>query len=193
MDSMVLSTFQFFVGAYFTTGLEADGVTCLTGDAQAFNLFNSSYVSVDSINRAIVGVTQAMSIQARQWNSDGKSTFDKSAQGVAYVNDTCVRVHWGWIIYLAAISLLTTCFLVAVLIQTEIRDRDGLARGWKSSLLPLIYHGISSPPHMEDTTDPRTDNIRSMMKAADKETGYIKPASASHMIPETSELLSRPA
>jgi len=90
---------------------------------------------------------------------------------VAYVSETCVRVHCGWIVYPPAVSLLTALFLVMVLVQTEIKNRDGFARGWKSSLLPLVYHGIKI--ERDGTVVRRIDDMK---EAAKRDLGSIEAA-----------------
>ncbi len=175
MDTMVIEALQSFVEDYFAVKLQPDGTDGLSGPVQAFKLFNNSYVSRNSINEAIAGIAKAMSLQARQWDADGKSTFNKPAEGVVYVTDTCVNVVWPWIAFPAAIVLLTGIFLITVLVQTEIKDKDGLARGWKSSLLPLVYHGMKEAEENGGSAQHKT-NIQSMNKAAKSDTVYIQVA-----------------
>ena len=86
--------------------------------------------------------------------------------GVALQSAVCVQIRWLWLLFPAALIILAAVLLVSVMVDstlaTSMRDADrenafgapfsatnektvSMARPpgvWKSSLLPLIYHGL---------------------------------------------------
>ncbi|KAL9022736.1 MAG: hypothetical protein Q9185_000166 [Variospora sp. 1 TL-2023] len=70
--------------------------------------------------------------------------FD-SARGIAWTNETYVHVRWAWFAFPAALILISSSFLLAIIFETSYRD----VMVWKSSTLALLFHGrgldLSSP------------------------------------------------
>ncbi|KAI4119578.1 MAG: hypothetical protein LQ345_000575 [Seirophora villosa] len=67
------------------------------------------------------------------------------AQGIAWTNETYVHVRWAWFAFPATLILISSSFLVGVILETSYRD----VMIWKSSTLALLFHGrgldLSSP------------------------------------------------
>ena len=191
MDGFLIYSVGNFLEDYLTTQVTtSSGANALLGNAQALSLLNNTYISIDSVREAFAGIAHALSVRARQWNSDGSGTYNVPAKGILIVTETCIKVHWPWLIYPASIVLLTLCFVIAVLVQTETAE-DGFARGWKNSILPLIYHGISGSSKDDDAGGFRTTDIRCMDKAAKKDTGSITLGSVHGAAMEMPPLLPR--
>ncbi|KAI4093135.1 MAG: hypothetical protein LQ344_003118 [Seirophora lacunosa] len=67
------------------------------------------------------------------------------AQGIAWTNETYVHVRWAWFAFPTTLILISSSFLVGVILETSYRD----VMIWKSSTLALLFHGrgldLSSP------------------------------------------------
>jgi hypothetical protein len=60
-------------------------------------------------------------------------------------------VRWGWLAFLAALVALTLLFFAAMILVTKSEAHHG--RDWKSSPLPLMFHGLDENTLREHETD----------------------------------------
>lgn len=60
-----------------------------------------------------------------------------SAQGIAWTTETFVHVRWAWFAFPATLVLISTSFLLGIILETSYRD----ILVWKSSNLALLFHG----------------------------------------------------
>ena len=67
------------------------------------------------------------------------------AYGDMYVNQTCVRVVWPWLILPTILILITCCFLIATILRTSslLQEKHGIPDTWKSNQLAVLLHGLS--------------------------------------------------
>ncbi|CAI7613061.1 unnamed protein product [Penicillium viridicatum] len=66
-----------------------------------------------------------------------RETLNKS-NGTPYVSEVYVQVHWPWVALPAAVIVLSSVLLIATARITKSQDR----RLWKTSSLPILYHGL---------------------------------------------------
>jgi len=183
IDGLVIRGMRDFLVSYLSTtvGISTSGVVLL-GDVQALKLLNNTYIGMESIGEAFTNIANAISVRMREWNYLESGEYNVPAEGAVFVTETCVGVHWLWLIYPASVTLLIILFFLAMLLQTESGgERYAHTRGWKSSPLPLIYHPVE-PISPEDHTagdralgDERkaVSEIRSMNEAAKKDAGFV--------------------
>jgi len=125
-----------------SVGLSTSGLV-LYSDVQILKLLNNTYIGMQSINDTFNGIANYISDRMRQWNYLGSGEYNKAVIGDVLITETCIQVHWPWITYPGVVALLAVLFFLCMLLQTEWADRaDGLAKGWRSWLLPLICHPI---------------------------------------------------
>lgn len=135
---------QFFNGS-ITSGLETYQYVT-SGPVQLNKLFDSGNISFAQINMTFSNVADSMTAYMRSSAKPGKtriSRFEqdnsKPAKGQTFRSDICVHVRW-WYLALPIILVTLTCtFLVLILVQTQSQHRG---RGWKSSPLALLFHGL---------------------------------------------------
>ncbi|KAL2795139.1 hypothetical protein BJX66DRAFT_337144 [Aspergillus keveii] len=68
----------------------------------------------------------------------GRDRANSTVRGTASVSQAYVRVNWVWISLPATVVVLTLVFLVLTLLA----NREQGAELWKSSILPVLYHGL---------------------------------------------------
>ncbi|KAI1148198.1 hypothetical protein F4825DRAFT_454714 [Nemania diffusa] len=83
--------------------------------------------------------------------------------GDALRTTVCTRVNWGWVALPAALPALVLLLLMVAVAQSW-RDRE-TRPVWKSSLLPLLFHGLGYEVHNQHTlvhVDQMKDEARQM-------------------------------
>ncbi|KAK5225685.1 hypothetical protein LTR72_003588 [Exophiala xenobiotica] len=108
------------------------------GESQLLAIFNDSFLTMKSISDVMDNVAESVTIYMRQ---HGNSNYSKAVSGSATVSTTCVAVRWSWLAFPAAVVFATSMFLLAVLAKSRL-EHDTLYMGWKSSILPLVFHGL---------------------------------------------------
>ncbi|KAJ0423352.1 hypothetical protein BJY00DRAFT_310477 [Aspergillus carlsbadensis] len=68
----------------------------------------------------------------------GRDRANSTLRGTASVSEAYVRVNWIWISLPATVVVLTLLFLVLTLLANRVHG----AELWKSSILPVLYHGL---------------------------------------------------
>ena len=106
-----------------------------------YNWGNTSFERVESTFQNISdSLTNYIRLHPNDTSSLDNARLRQAAIGVAMHTRTCLKIEWAWFILPAALACLSTLFLVAILCSTStvpFRTSD-----WKSSPLPLIYHGL---------------------------------------------------
>ncbi|KAK4441970.1 hypothetical protein QBC34DRAFT_387781 [Podospora aff. communis PSN243] len=123
-----------------------------------FNNWNSSFTHIDTVFERIAA---AITWHIRQnpggdeWMFPGRnlSEFPNGppavphfAEGVMRSTTVCVMVNWRWLFFHAGLIGLSLIPLVVMVVQGTRSRRNGRLPQWKSSLLPLIFHGLAQPP-----------------------------------------------
>lgn len=95
---------------------------------------NLVYLDLSHIPALLSNLTRSISVGLRQTSSA------EAIQGNVLWTDTFIHVVWYWLIFPFTLLLLSFIFLMATVRKTQ-QDK---IRTWKSSMLPLIFHGLSS-------------------------------------------------
>ncbi|KAL4915003.1 hypothetical protein BDW62DRAFT_204092 [Aspergillus aurantiobrunneus] len=85
---------------------------------------------------------------------------NKTVYGTALTNETYVLVAWPWIALPLAALVLTIVFFCWTLRANKERGFDGGNYIWKSSALPLLYHGIDEGNEDSDHEGPESGGAR---------------------------------
>jgi hypothetical protein len=104
--------------------------------AWMMQLYNNGNASLQTINATWTAIADSMTMRIRK---SGDPSNSEPAAGVVMQTDTCVSVQWLWLIFPAALLLLTLVFLLATMaLSIKYRNRHI----WKGSPLALLFHGI---------------------------------------------------
>ncbi|KAI9725124.1 MAG: hypothetical protein M1828_003466 [Chrysothrix sp. TS-e1954] len=108
------------------------------GKATLLGMYQQGNVSFETVNSALQSLTEAMTNYIREHGAPG---WSEPLKGQTWRTDTCVRVEWGWLALPAALTAFTLVFFVVMILQTR-RGEVGHNHNWKSSTLPLLFHGL---------------------------------------------------
>lgn len=134
-------------------GRPDEGATCSTNsfDGSAFcdpwylePLFRSGGPTAATISADVGGIAVGITNRLRAVGSDAYGERPGAVTGTAIQTTVCVRVDWPWLVFPAALVLLTVVLFVAVLV---VAGRSRVADGqpiWKSSALVAFFHGIDT-------------------------------------------------
>jgi hypothetical protein len=123
-----------------------------------FNNWNASFSHVDRVfERLALGITAHIRRNpgSDYWMFPGRNLSDfpdgppavpHFAEGIMRSTAVCVLVDWRWLSFHAALIGLSLIPLAIMVVHETPSRRDGRLPQWKSSLLPLIFHGLSPPP-----------------------------------------------
>lgn len=176
--SAILSATDRMFRDTFTTSIHPTIDFIPEGTATAFCFYNNSYVNRDSIAGIFDNIAQATTIRIRQSNANGIAYLNEQLKGSVEVAETCVLVRWPWIVYPAAISMFTIFFLAMVIIKSETDQGADVVRGWKSSLLPLIYHRLDGETGVNkfSGSNGSIEGIAMMQRVAKHDTASVSLA-----------------
>ncbi|KAL6407889.1 hypothetical protein AUP68_08917 [Ilyonectria robusta] len=134
------SGFDQVIGPVWLTTLYADGMSNLTMAEQMTKGIASSMTAAMRNHPFTEGFSDVSTV--RRWDINRNLT---TVNGMGFAVDTCVRVHWGWIAYPAALLLLQLLFCTFVLLTINRKAGPGEARvptDWKTSPLAPLFHGL---------------------------------------------------
>lgn len=150
---------QTALGSVLTTTFES---TPRPGDDRARALFNAA-----SFPDTMDQVARSMTIQIRTGPNQTE------VHGSVLIGDQHIHVRWPWMILPASLVLLSVVFLIA---SMTMATRE--YRGWKSSVLPGFYHGLSGwdakELHTRDIEDIERSARGMWVKLGDDEEGSAK-------------------
>ena len=110
-----------------------------------YNWGNTSFERVESTFQNISdSLTNYIRLHPNDTNGVNNARLSEPAVGTAEQTRTCLKIRWAWLALPVTLVCLSIFFLVAILCSTSplpFRTSD-----WKSSTLPLIYHGMEFPP-----------------------------------------------
>ena len=135
------------------------------GDSQFLAIFNNSIMNMDSITHIMDNVAESITIYMRQ---HGNSNYSKSVSGSATTAATCIAVRWEWLAFPAVVVMVTAMFLIATLVKTELDEDDKTYRGWKSSVLPLVFHSWDGVKEKQSQHEDMPLQRKEMDQAAQK-------------------------
>ncbi|KAK5262482.1 hypothetical protein LTR40_000322 [Exophiala xenobiotica] len=138
INQLSYSAVNSYKDTYFTGYLNPTGNGwSWFGESQFLAILNDSFLTMQSISDVMDNVAESVTIYMRQ---HGNSNYSKAVSGSATESTTCVAVRWSWLAFPAAVVFATSIFLLAVLVKSQL-EHDTLYMGWKSSILPLVFHG----------------------------------------------------
>lgn len=109
----------------------------VSGSAHLRILFEDGNITVSSLTERIKGLTTAMTTIVRTSGGDGTLTYTPdNAEGVVWINTTCMSIRWAWITFPAVMIGLTGVFLMLVAFENRGVESDRL---WKSSFLAALF------------------------------------------------------
>lgn len=113
-------------------------------------LFRGGKLTAATISSDMNGLADAISNRIRAVGSDGYGNESGAVQGTAIQTTVCVYVDWPWLLFPAALVLLTAVLFVVVLITAR---HSQVAEGqpiWKSSSVVAFFHGVNARSHRPD-------------------------------------------
>lgn len=131
-------------------------------------LFHGGRLTAATISSDINGMADAVSNRIRAVGSNAYGNGSGVVLGTAIQTTVCVRVDWPWLLFPAALVLLTVVLFVAVLVtarQSQVAEGQPI---WKSSSVVAFFHGINVryyPPGRADR-----ENSRQVVSTHDPET-----------------------
>ncbi|KAK3689174.1 hypothetical protein B0T22DRAFT_513343 [Podospora appendiculata] len=106
--------------------------------------FASISAHVDDLAASLTNRLRAIGLSgAAAWNDTLPDVHWSDDPGVitgaAHATAVCVEFGWRWLLLPTALTAVTLCLLVVAVARTY---ADGAAGTWKSSALPLLFHGF---------------------------------------------------
>ena len=128
-------------GSRFTKSLLQEGGSILWdgGDDKA-SFYNEGLASNIAAEAVMSKVAEAMTTKLRTLDVNNSVAY-----GNMYVNQTCVRVVWPWLVLPTILIIVTCCFLIATILRTSglFWAKQGIRDTWKSNQLAVLLHGLS--------------------------------------------------
>lgn len=116
---------------------EMIGGTVAQGPTWLQVLYHNATATPATVDAFVGGLALSMSAQIRARSADPPGM--RAARGEVWEEQTCIEVRWGFIGFLALLLVLELVFCAATLVAWRV---SGWRKGWKSSALPLLYHGL---------------------------------------------------
>ncbi|KAK1749931.1 hypothetical protein QBC47DRAFT_395239 [Echria macrotheca] len=139
----------------------------LVGDEWLRTLWRNGTASLASVRNFMDGLAGTLTATIRQ---TGTSANSKPLLGVMYESRTCVSVNWSWLLYPAILLAFTSVFFILVMYRSHRYTRPGGKQSgrsaWKSSVLPLLWHGIQDSTR--DAAPGSLDRFAVMEKYSDE-------------------------
>lgn len=118
---------------------------------------------MDLVNAQAEGLANAIGAQFRQ--SPASLPGDvRFVMGQAQNTNTCIRVQWGFLSYLAAVLVLVIGFLATLVVMNHL---DTWSNDWKSSTLAVVFRaGMKEPGEKSSTfVNPKQAEMRDVAKS----------------------------
>lgn len=178
-------------------------ITCPNGAWWLDSLFNRGFATFESVDSLLQNVSLAASNQMRAHGTNADWTAPEFASGTMWNSTVCTQVEWAWMGFPLALELMTLALLVTVIVMS-LRDH-GKRPIWKSSTLPLVFHGISDDKEALGASETVASNADSAiarpidLAGMDKISKGLpvrlstKLGSSGFMVDHTSVLLRKPS
>ena len=145
-------------------------------------LFNSGNGSLETLQTHLDGFTHSLTAVIRQY---GNASNAIKPVGTTWLAETCIDVKWAWLSLPATLLLFAIIFLSLTIWKMENRQ----VALWKSSPLPLLFHGIGQElkePHdaLEEVGDMKVA-ARSISARLDQQSGrwFVTTETVSSLVP----------
>lgn len=119
-------------------------------------LFHGGRPTAKTFSSDMDGVAVAISNRMRAVGSSAYQNGSGAALGTVIQTAVCVRVDWPWLIFPAALVLLTTVLFIAMLMMARYSQVADGPPMWKSSAVVGFFNGLSatSQPLVRPDGDP---------------------------------------
>ncbi|KAK4505999.1 hypothetical protein PRZ48_003964 [Zasmidium cellare] len=125
-----------------TWNMASYGIGLFQGPEMQQALYNFGQFSFERTRSMFTNVSESLTNHMRTTPGfQGPDMFNQGlpATGSVYQDKTCLHVEWAWLTMPYALVLFTLVFFVGVMVSQRNLSHD--VRTWKSSPLPLIFHG----------------------------------------------------
>ena len=132
---------QYFGRGFFDGAVETVFVGFVDGldfSVQLQVLYDAGNNTLESIKATMGRVAEFLTTYVRE---NGDESNSAAAPGTVFQNETFIRVRWAWFSLPVALALFTLNFFAYTLVEIARRERD---TNWKSSPLPLLFHGLDA-------------------------------------------------
>lgn len=109
----------------------------LEGPAQLQAINNNGNITFDRLKETWENLSESITTYVRQ---HGIVNFSAPVTGQAFRDQTCVHIRWPFLVYPTFLVLFATVFFICMIFET--RRIDTSRHDWKSSPLPLLFHGL---------------------------------------------------
>ncbi|KAK8880205.1 hypothetical protein PGQ11_001499 [Apiospora arundinis] len=146
---------QYLLNDYFNGTLSNPSNLSSHGPPQLHAIYNNGRANFNSINETFANIAESITQRIRRYE-DPKLLLPPTqpAIGIVWEQKTCVSVRWTYLAFPITVVALTTMFLVAVVWEATFgKTNNTIAAGWKSSTLPLAFHGLTTDISTQEGTD----------------------------------------
>ena len=135
------------------------------GPAVQMRMYNSGNTSFDWNQSMFNNISEALTVNSRMLGDGSYSEAgtrltpdqintvfarNQNIDGTALTNSVCLHVRWGWLTYPASLILLTGIYLLSTILDKRPEAKDLTSKTntftaagvWKSSVPPLMFHGL---------------------------------------------------
>lgn len=144
------------------------------GDLWLQNLYMNGAANISTVNDYMNRLAHSMTAIIRSHGDPAPAPYTNYARGTVLENQTCIHVSWAWLALPASLVLCSITFLAVTIGWTSAKGCTATdpanawiatAGPWKSSSLPLLFHGIE-PRSLLETGYPR--NFEEMHRLAER-------------------------
>ena len=132
---------QYFGRGFFDGTVETVFVGFVDGldySVQLQVLYDAGNSTLESINNTMGRVAEFLTTYVRE---NGDESNSAAAPGTVFQNETFIHVRWAWFTLPAALALFTLIYFAFTLVEISRYERN---TNWKSSPLPLLFHGLDA-------------------------------------------------
>ena len=137
-----LDSVQGYLGTWFTgwTGKDVwESSIFVKGLPHLQTIYKSGNVSFASVQDTFARIAHSMTLE----NRAADRRYAEYATGEAWAMGTCVEARWIWLVYPAILAVATFVFFLSAVIWARTGRGGELARqNYKTSVLPLMFHGV---------------------------------------------------
>ncbi|EGX96760.1 hypothetical protein CCM_01418 [Cordyceps militaris CM01] len=155
-----MGAFGLYLGGIFSKAKIVGQPRTVTGDAWLQQMWNAGQMTMASVDTFTEGL--ALSIGAEMRRNGSRSIGGDGALPVAWTRATghaqdtepCIRVHWPFLSFLAALLALAVAFVIALVVANH--GSAAWQADWKSSTLPMLFHAIKGKERYRFESDGNT-------------------------------------
>ncbi|KAI1078194.1 hypothetical protein F5B20DRAFT_592082 [Whalleya microplaca] len=131
-----------FKGACTWNSRQADSIAC--GDKWWLSpLYQDKQASFATLSKTF---DQFATVMTNKFRTTGVSNYDDTTpeivRGLAVEMTVCTAFEWEWLLMPTFLVAVTAALLIITIVQNR---RDHNQPVWKSSVLPLLFHGFGQP------------------------------------------------